>query len=715
MTESKRIYACISCMVVFFLCAFVINGQEIKTAPLCKKGEKAFAADEVVVKFAGDRKPFRILKVPPGQVGKKVKELKKKKHVVFAEPNYLLYALNETWIPNDPYYSYQWHFRGSDSGGVRMPEAWGFLGSPGLPGKNIVVAVVDTGVAYENYRSGPYIFEKAEDLQGTDFVAGYDVVNNDTHPNDDRSPGHGTHVTGTIAQSTDNGIGVAGIAFNCSIMPVKVLDKNGSGTSGDVAEGIRWAVDHGADVINLSLGGSSPSLVIEEAVEYAYDHNVTVVAAAGNSGIGQLDYPAAYNMYVIAVGATQYDKSLAPYSSFGPGLDIVAPGGNTGVDQNGDGYADGVLQQTFEKPNPRSTVWDYYFFQGTSMATPHVSAVAALLLSCGNAATPDDVREAIQSSALDLGDTGPDETFGYGLLDVYAALQWNKGPVDNPPAVSITAPADGGAVAGTITVTAEASDDNGVVCVNFYADGFSIGSDDTAPYSVSFDTTTVSEGNCEITAEAVDTVSQTAADIITVFVDNVNDAPVADAGTDQDVYTNASVILDGSGSYDPDGEIVSYEWILSDGSVQNNITASIVYAAAGTYTETLNVTDDRGAVSQDTVTVTVTDEPSVPDAWLVIHMGSHTVGRKFWKGTAQVTVTENDGSGRAIANATVEGAWSGADSAAVSGLTDAGGTVTFESSLVKKAGTLIFTVTRIVKDGKDCPVAGELSDSVTGP
>jgi hypothetical protein len=226
-------------------------------------------------------------------------------------------------------------------------------------------------------------------------------------------------------------------------MPVKVLNKNGSGTYTQVANGIYWAVDHGAQVINLSLGGDSPSATLEDAVAYAYNKGVTVVAAAGNDSSDVLAYPAAYDAYVIAVGATRYDETLSYYSNYGPSLDIVAPGGDLNVDQNGDGYKDGVLQNTFNPNTKNPSDFGYWFFQGTSMATPHVSGVAALLIANGNAdvnkdgiSSPDEVRSVLQNTAEDKGPTGRDNTYGYGLVNAYAALKWTSGPDTVPPTIS---------------------------------------------------------------------------------------------------------------------------------------------------------------------------------------------------------------------------------------------------------------------------------------
>jgi serine protease len=328
--------------------------------------------------------------------------------VEYAELNHIIRVF---FVPDDPYYHYQWNFYNDITGGIQTDEAWSIeTGDP-----NVIVAVLDTGVAYENYD----IYKLASDLAETLFVPGYDFINDDNHPNDDH--GHGTHVTGTIAQSTNNDIGVAGIAYGCSIMPVKVLDANGAGSYFTITEGIYFAVENGAMVINMSLGATSPSDTLEDALAYAYQNGVTVVCAAGNDyqNGNPVEYPAAYDDYCIAVGATRFDNQRAPYSSTGSYLDVVAPGGDMLVDQNGDGYPDGIVQQTFSvDPND----FAYYFFQGTSMATPHVSGLAALLISYG-VQGPDNVRQAIQTTAIDLGPEGWDPEYGWGLINAEEALE----------------------------------------------------------------------------------------------------------------------------------------------------------------------------------------------------------------------------------------------------------------------------------------------------
>lgn len=556
-------------------------------------GSRDFVSDELIVKYKGDSKPFRVVKLPAGKsIWQAKREFESKKEVEYAEPNYIAHAF---MVPNDPYYKYQWHMYNSVYGGINMQAAWDV--SQGL---GVKVAVVDTGVAYENYG----IYKQAPDLAGTSFAPGYDFVNNDTHPNDDN--GHGTHVAGTIAQTTNNNLGVTGVAFRATIMPVKVLDKNGAGTYANVAAGIIWAADNGAQVINLSLGGSADSTTLKNAVAYAYNKGVTIVAAAGNDGTSVISYPAAYDDYVIAVGATRYDQTLAYYSNYGFSLDLVAPGGDLRVDQNNDGYGDGVLQQTFGR---RVDKFGYYFYQGTSMAAPHVSGVAALVISNG-VASPNNVRAALQTTAEDLGTPGWDSTYGWGLVDAAKALTYVPGPVDNPPTVSITSPLNGATVSGTVAVTADVADDVGVAQVDFYLGPTLIGTDTVAPYGVSWDSTTVVDGTYTLTATAIDTIGQTASHSVSVLVDNVNDPPVANAGPDQTGYTGQTLTFDGSGSTD-DGTIVSYAWDFGDGATASGVSVTHAYSVEGTYTVTLTVTDNGGLTAQDTAVVTITTAPAM--------------------------------------------------------------------------------------------------------
>jgi len=429
---------------------------------------------------------FERVRIPPGKsIDEALAVFKADPAVEYAEPNSVCRA---HFVPNDPYYRpYQWHLDNPVYGGIEMEQAWDITkGSP-----SVVVAVIDTGVAYENRDEGAWKFRLAPDLAGTTFVQGYDFINNDSHPNDD--DGHGTHVTGTIAQTTNNGLGTAGVAFYTAIMPVKVLDRNGSGTAQTLADGLYFAAGRPpsvltADVANMSLGwpaGYNPGATVENAINYAYNAGVTLVASSGNDGASQVAYPAAYPA-CIAVGATKYDEQVTSYSNRGDALDLVAPGGllydpyPIMNDQNGDGYWDGVLQETFAKNKPDQ--FGYYFYDGTSMAAPHVSGVAALLVARG-ASDAATVRQILESTAEDKDPAGWDSTYGWGIVNAAAALQATAAPDTEPP----TAPTNLTATpvsSSRIDLAWSASSDNvGVAGYKVFRDGAQIAATAATSYS----------------------------------------------------------------------------------------------------------------------------------------------------------------------------------------------------------------------------------------
>lgn len=283
------------------------------------------------------------------------------------------------------------------------------------------------GIAYENYGS----FTQAPDLAQTGFADGWDFINNDSHPDDDN--GHGTHVAGTIAQSSNNGYGCAGIAPDARLMPVKVTSADGTGPTSALMDGIRFAADKGARVINISLGTPTMSEGLRDAVKYAQDKGVLIVAAAGNDGTATPVYPAAFPG-VISVGATRFDGQVAFYSNYGPTLSVVAPGGDPNVDQNNDGFVDGILQQTFSSDRPGQ--FGFYFKAGTSQAAPHVTGVAALVLSIHPEFTPAQVTDAIEKTATDLGPPGRDDHYGYGLVNAAAAVNFGSTSLMSPAGVN---------------------------------------------------------------------------------------------------------------------------------------------------------------------------------------------------------------------------------------------------------------------------------------
>lgn len=328
------------------------------------------------------------LYVMPGdrQVLKALKQSGLRKYTEFIEPDYLYHAFV---APNDPDYGKQWNFRS-----INVEQAW-----EETKGAGVTVAVIDTGIS------------RVPDLKDTQFVKGYDFVQDKVEADDDN--GHGTHVAGTIAQSTNNNFGVAGIAYESQLMPLKVLSNAGGGTVADIAEAIRFAADNGADVINLSLGGMGESQLMQEAIDHAYHKGVVIVAAAGNSNAAAAAYPARYP-HVIGVSALNAAGNKASYSNFGAGVDIAAPGG----DRTGTGGTEGILQNTID-PQTGESIFAAY--PGTSMAAPHVAAVAALVKAVG-IEQPTEVINVLKQSARQIKDDRLNH-YGAGQLDAAAAVK----------------------------------------------------------------------------------------------------------------------------------------------------------------------------------------------------------------------------------------------------------------------------------------------------
>jgi serine protease len=351
------------------------------------------------------RDHFRVLSLPAGAKMQAVLALlARHPSIEYAEPNYRVRAFS---TPDDESYPLQWNFQL-----INMEAAWDTS-----TGSNVVVAVLDSGIS-------PY----GNDGFGDRLLNGYNAfLNREGLWQDFHS--HGTHVAGTIGQETNNGTGVAGIAHSARLLPVKALNRYGYGSNATLAAGIRWAVDNGADIINMSLGSSRGGRALQEAVTYAHEQGVVLVAATGNDAsadnLTPVSYPAAYEQ-VIAVGAVDSLKNRAYYSNGGEDLDLVAPGGSRD-DFNADGHSDAVMQETFKlyAGYPRRALdWGYYSMMGTSMACPHVAGVAALLQSRHPEWTPDQIRQALIATAEDLGDPGRDDYFGYGLVDAAAALAY---------------------------------------------------------------------------------------------------------------------------------------------------------------------------------------------------------------------------------------------------------------------------------------------------
>lgn len=371
------------------------------------------------------------------QTRRLAKTLRQRADVLSADLNYIYqpYA-----TPSDPFYSFQWHYPL-----INLPQTWDVETGDA----STVVAVVDTGVLLGH-----------PDLQGQ-LVQGYDFISNDSisgdgqsgidsnpdDPGDGATPGgssfHGTHVAGTIAARTNNGIGLAGVAWGAQIMPIRVLGKGG-GTGFDIIQGVRYAAglsnDSGtvpttpASILNLSLGCNNCFSATEEAAYAAVRAaGAIIIAAAGNENTASLGYPASYNG-VVSVSAVDRFKARAPYSNFGTAIDVAAPGGDSSVDADGDGYADGVLS-TAGDDSTGSIEFVYNFQNGTSMAAPHMAGVVALMKSANPGfITPDQLDTLLSSGAItdDVAGNGAtlrDDVYGYGMIDALKAVQAAQGGV----------------------------------------------------------------------------------------------------------------------------------------------------------------------------------------------------------------------------------------------------------------------------------------------
>ena len=360
--------------------------------------------------------------------------LRGRRDVVWAAPDVVAHGAGAL-IPNDPgragapgdWQQLQWNFAGPF--GVNAPEAWSNMVADGAPGgRGVIVAVLDTGVAYAN--RGP--FRRSPDFSRFAFVNGYDFIAHNAFPNDRN--GHGTFVTGTIAEATNNRYGLTGLAYGARIMPVRVLDSAGEGEASTIAEGVRFAANHGARVINLSLEFSSnvtasdiPELI--EALRYARRRGVVVVAAAGNEAHTAIAYPARAPD-VVAVGATTEHGCLADYSNDGAGLTLVAPGGGADANLAGDPNCHpeqpagrDVYQVTFSGVSTRRFGIPAGY-EGTSMAAPHVAAVAALIIASGvlgRHPSPAQVIARLRATARKRGGGGDERLYGAGRVDAAAA------------------------------------------------------------------------------------------------------------------------------------------------------------------------------------------------------------------------------------------------------------------------------------------------------
>ncbi len=347
----------------------------------------------------------RVITVAEGKTETVLAALRKDPDIEFAEPDYIAKA---AFLPNDPYVlsGDEWHLAQ-----IQAMQAWDVT----TGSTNVVIAVIDSGVNSAN-----------PDLTNQ-ILPGYNFDSGNSDTSDDF--GHGTAVAGTVVAAGNNAIGVAGVAYGCTVLPVKVMGTSGSAAYSTVAEGIEYAVSSGARIINLSLAGSSSSVTLQDAINDAWSSNVVVVAAAGNNANNVPQYPAACSN-VVAVAATATDDSLSWFSSYGSFLTLSAPGEDIWTTQN----------------DPLNPYGPWY---GTSFASPVVAGVAALVASANPTLSNTQIVEILEQTADDLGPAGYDESFGYGRVNAFRAVSVASGeaittpPASTlPPSVIVTNPPD---------------------------------------------------------------------------------------------------------------------------------------------------------------------------------------------------------------------------------------------------------------------------------
>jgi serine protease len=433
--------------LVLLAAALAATGADAADTPAAA----AFVPGQLLVRFDGGAE--RLVKLPQGvDVPSAEQALESNPSVAYAEPNYVAHA---SAIPDDPglvgapggWERTQWNFlpcgslcgesptplQFQERGGLNAVGAWETLKQRGVPaGKGARVAVLDTGVAYMTRKPQ---FRRSPDFSRKQFLPGFDFVDKDRMPLDE--DGHGTHVTGTIAERTGNHFGLTGLASRAKIIPVRVLDSEGFGTARNIAKGIRWAANHKAQVINMSfefsLGVNSCGKIkgICSAIKYAFKKGALVVAAAGNENGEPVAYPAGAP-HVIGVGRTTKDACLASDSRTGAGLDLVAPGGgfpllaNCGADDGLFSRGVPIFQLTFVGQGFRTFGYPGGY-EGTSMAAAHVSGVAALVIGSHLVgSSPTAVECQLEATARhrdsQLGQPYDPRLFGAGLVDAAAAV-----------------------------------------------------------------------------------------------------------------------------------------------------------------------------------------------------------------------------------------------------------------------------------------------------
>jgi len=447
---------------------------QILVKPKASMNETALAAI-LAVRGAAQQRTIaainvRIISVPTTAAARLLDALQHHNDVEYAEPDFSAEAVGTA---NDPLFTQgsEWHLAK-----IQAPAAWDITtGSSG-----VVVAVVDTGVLASH-----------PDLAGKVLPGGYDFVANDTDPTDEN--GHGTAVSGTISPATNNLIGVAGVTWANPILPVRVLDANGSGAYSAIANGITYSADHGARIINMSLGGTSSSRTLQDAVNYAWNKQCVLIAAAGNNGNNTAFYPAACTN-VVAVSATDSADAHPTWSNYGSYVDVSAPGVDIFTLYGADQYA---------------------WWSGTSFSSPVTSGVVALMASVNSKLTNVQLVDLLVKNTDDIGAAGYDVYFGSGRVNAYRAASAALALVSNDttaPTVAIISPADGSKVATpSQKISVSGSDNVAVTKLQLYIDGKLFGTSTASNATFSWNTIKASSGTHSLQAYAYDAAGNSGA------------------------------------------------------------------------------------------------------------------------------------------------------------------------------------------------------------
>ncbi len=399
----------------------------------------------------------------------------------FVEPDYVAQV---TSTPNDPGFSSEWHLAA-----INAPGAWNYtVGSTG-----VIVAMIDSGV------DGTH-----PDLVAN-LIPGYNFVSGNTNTSD--TMGHGTTTAGTVAAVGNNGLGAVGVEWTSSIMPLVAVDSTGYASYSNIASAITYAADHGARIVNISIGGSSASSTLQAAVNYAWNKGTVVFASAGNGGINGPYYPAGCQ-YVVAVGATDSNNNWASFSNYGSFLSVVAPGVSIYTTAEGGGYAYG---------------------SGTSYSSPIAAGVGALMLSYSPSLSASALVSKLEQSATDLGTPGYDSYYGWGLVNASAAVSSPAPPPIAPPTVTISSPASSTTISGSVSVKGSASSTASLASVQWFLDGTLAGTTTSPSYSFSWNTTSASNASHTLTVKATDTSNNVGQSSVSVIVNNPAPPPVTPA------------------------------------------------------------------------------------------------------------------------------------------------------------------------------------------